>query len=67
MEALPQCFTTLHHTKAPSSDPSILVVVRESKLAWLQIYARSECSTGSSDKEEDGIIFGDGVEEEEDN
>eukprot|EP00957_Ditylum_brightwellii_P196338 14958958-Ditylum_brightwellii.AAC.1 len=60
-------FTTLHCTKVPSGDPLIPVEVREAKLAWLQICARSECSTGLSNEEEDGEIFSSVEEEEEDN
>eukprot|EP00957_Ditylum_brightwellii_P097720 7442103-Ditylum_brightwellii.AAC.1 len=35
----------MHQTKAPSGDPAIVQEIREAKMAWLQICAKSECST----------------------
>eukprot|EP00957_Ditylum_brightwellii_P176947 13478463-Ditylum_brightwellii.AAC.1 len=43
------------------------VEVREVKLALLQIRARLEYSTGTSNKDEDGGMFNDGVLEDNDN
>eukprot|EP00957_Ditylum_brightwellii_P048644 3691284-Ditylum_brightwellii.AAC.1 len=50
VESLQLCFTNLHCTRAPSGDPSISEEIREMKLAWLQIQAKSECLTGSSNE-----------------
>eukprot|EP00957_Ditylum_brightwellii_P121463 9263687-Ditylum_brightwellii.AAC.1 len=50
VESLWQCFTNLHHSRTPSGNPSISEEIREAKLSWLQIQAKSECSTGSSDE-----------------
>eukprot|EP00957_Ditylum_brightwellii_P055641 4216057-Ditylum_brightwellii.AAC.1 len=61
VESLRRCFTNMHQTKAPSSNPAIMQEIREAKMAWVQIRAKSECLTGSSkesvseskDKEDD--------------
>eukprot|EP00957_Ditylum_brightwellii_P188155 14324152-Ditylum_brightwellii.AAC.1 len=45
VESLRHCFTNMHQTNAPSSDPAIAQEIREAKMAWLQIWAKSECST----------------------
>eukprot|EP00957_Ditylum_brightwellii_P079575 6050454-Ditylum_brightwellii.AAC.1 len=50
VESLMRCFTNMHGTKAPSCDPAIAQEIREAKMAWLQICAKSECSTGSSEE-----------------
>eukprot|EP00957_Ditylum_brightwellii_P095201 7250710-Ditylum_brightwellii.AAC.1 len=65
VEPLHCCFTNLWSCKAPSGDPTIPVKVREAKLAWVQIHVKMECSTRSSDEEEDGDMFGEDVDEEE--
>eukprot|EP00957_Ditylum_brightwellii_P141221 10759585-Ditylum_brightwellii.AAC.1 len=48
VESLKRYFTNMHSTKAPSGDPAIAQEIREAKMAWLQIWAKSECSTGLS-------------------
>eukprot|EP00957_Ditylum_brightwellii_P056459 4279390-Ditylum_brightwellii.AAC.1 len=45
VESLRRCFTITHWTKAPSSDPIIAQKIREVKMTWLQIWAKSECSS----------------------
>eukprot|EP00957_Ditylum_brightwellii_P056444 4278229-Ditylum_brightwellii.AAC.1 len=40
----------MHQTKAPSSDPAIAHKIRETKMVWLQICAKSKCTTGSSEE-----------------
>eukprot|EP00957_Ditylum_brightwellii_P023310 1759546-Ditylum_brightwellii.AAC.1 len=50
VESLRCCFTNMHRTKAPSGNPAIAQEIREAKMAWLQIWAKSECSTGSSEE-----------------
>eukprot|EP00957_Ditylum_brightwellii_P023357 1763037-Ditylum_brightwellii.AAC.1 len=37
----------MHWTKAPSGDLAIAQEIREAKMAWLKICAKSECLTGS--------------------
>eukprot|EP00957_Ditylum_brightwellii_P163527 12450429-Ditylum_brightwellii.AAC.1 len=67
VESLRHCFTNLRSYTAPSGDSTIPVEVREAKLVWVQIRAKTECSTGSSKEEEDGDMFDeDGCKEEED-
>eukprot|EP00957_Ditylum_brightwellii_P088328 6728178-Ditylum_brightwellii.AAC.1 len=46
VESLRCCFTNMHRTKAPSGDPVIAQEIREAKMAWLQICAKSEGLTG---------------------
>eukprot|EP00957_Ditylum_brightwellii_P072656 5521223-Ditylum_brightwellii.AAC.1 len=61
VESLKCCFINMHQTKAPPGDPAIAQEIREAKMAWLQIPAKSECWTKSSkesvseseDKEDD--------------
>eukprot|EP00957_Ditylum_brightwellii_P166573 12679383-Ditylum_brightwellii.AAC.1 len=65
VESLHHCFANLRSCKVPSGDPTIPVEVREAKLAWVQIHAKMECSTRLSDKEEDGDMCGDDVDEKE--
>eukprot|EP00957_Ditylum_brightwellii_P119357 9105754-Ditylum_brightwellii.AAC.1 len=48
IESFRCCFTNMYWTKAPSSDPVIAQEIREAMMAWLQIWAKSECLTGSS-------------------
>eukprot|EP00957_Ditylum_brightwellii_P140831 10727831-Ditylum_brightwellii.AAC.1 len=48
VDYLRHCFTNTHQTKAPFGDPAITQEIREAKMAWMQICAKSECSTGSS-------------------
>eukprot|EP00957_Ditylum_brightwellii_P048458 3677000-Ditylum_brightwellii.AAC.1 len=54
VESLWQTFTNLHQTRAQSGDLSMSEEIREAKLVWLQIKAKLECSTGSSD---DNSVF----------
>eukprot|EP00957_Ditylum_brightwellii_P150832 11485135-Ditylum_brightwellii.AAC.1 len=65
VESLCCCFTNFRSCKAPSGDPTIPVEVWEVKLACVQIHAKTECSTRSSDEEEDGNMFGEDVDEKE--
>eukprot|EP00957_Ditylum_brightwellii_P128090 9769732-Ditylum_brightwellii.AAC.1 len=41
VESLQWIFANLHQTRAPSGDPSMSEEIREAKLAWLQIRAKS--------------------------
>eukprot|EP00957_Ditylum_brightwellii_P097414 7419436-Ditylum_brightwellii.AAC.1 len=50
VESLRCCFTNMHRIKAPSGDPAIAQEISEAKMAWLQIWAELECSTGSSEE-----------------
>eukprot|EP00957_Ditylum_brightwellii_P085715 6521349-Ditylum_brightwellii.AAC.1 len=67
VESLRRCFTTLQSCKAPSGDLTIPVEVREAKLAWIQIRARTKCGNGSSNEEEDDddLLVAEEVGEEE--
>eukprot|EP00957_Ditylum_brightwellii_P088727 6756651-Ditylum_brightwellii.AAC.1 len=50
VESLRHCFTNIHCTKVPSGDPVIVQEIREAQMMWLQIQAKSECLTGSSEE-----------------
>eukprot|EP00957_Ditylum_brightwellii_P106475 8122753-Ditylum_brightwellii.AAC.1 len=55
------------HAPAPSGDPTIPVEVREAKLVWIQIRARTKCGTESSneEKDDDDLLVAEEVDEEE--
>eukprot|EP00957_Ditylum_brightwellii_P200707 15300233-Ditylum_brightwellii.AAC.1 len=50
VESLRRYFTNMYHTKVPSGDPVISQEIREAKMVWLQIQAKSECLIGSSEE-----------------
>eukprot|EP00957_Ditylum_brightwellii_P164386 12515024-Ditylum_brightwellii.AAC.1 len=50
VESLRYCFTNMQWNKAPSGNPAIAQEIREANMVWLQIQAKLECSTGSSEE-----------------
>eukprot|EP00957_Ditylum_brightwellii_P053441 4050212-Ditylum_brightwellii.AAC.1 len=50
VESLMCCFTNMHQAKAPFGGPAIAQEIREAKMVWMQLCAKSECSPESREE-----------------